>query len=39
MKNILDWLPNAKSMFFSTNGVAYGDRIVNLVITLNDYLA
>ena len=38
MKDILDWLPNAKSMFFSTNGVAYGDRIVNLVITLNDYL-
>lgn len=38
MPAILDWLPNAKAMFFSTNGVAYIDRIVNLIDVINNYL-
>lgn len=36
--DILNWLCKAKSMFFSTNGVAFIDRILNLVDTINNYL-
>lgn len=38
MPEILDWLCNADSLFFSTNGVAYIDRIVNLIDVINNYL-
>jgi len=30
ISDILSWLPNCNRMFFSTNGMAYPERIVEL---------
>ncbi len=34
---ILKWLPNIEHCFFSTNGVAYPDKIVNYIKTINNF--
>lgn len=36
--DILTWLPNINNMFFSTNGVAYEYKIIDLIKILNNYL-
>lgn len=35
---ILNWLPNCEHLFFSTNGVAHSNKIIDLIDTLNNYL-
>ena len=35
---LLDWAINAKRSFFSTNGVAYPERIINYINIINNYL-
>ena len=35
LPNILKWVKNSEELFFSTNGVAYIDRIINLIQVLN----
>ena len=37
INDILNWLPNTDELFFSTNGVAYVDRIIDLIKILNQY--
>lgn len=34
--DILKWLKNSNELFFSTNGVAYIDRIINLIQIINN---
>lgn len=35
--SILDWLPNLNNMFFSTNGVDYAYKIIELIKIFNNY--
>lgn len=37
ISNILNWLTNASSIFFSTNGVNNIQKIINFINTLNNY--
>lgn len=38
MPRILSWLTECNELFFSTNGVAYTERIINLIDIINNYL-
>lgn len=38
MPQLLNWFKNCKVIFFSTNGMAYPERIVTFIKTINDYL-
>ena len=38
MPQLLNWFKNCKIIFFSTNGMAYPERIVNFIKTINNYL-
>lgn len=37
IQNILNWLQNVTSIFFSTNGVSNIQKIINIINTLNNY--
>ena len=37
IKDILDWLPNATNFLFSTNNVAYTERILECIDIFNEY--
>ena len=38
LTKILDWLTQSCHLFFSTNGMSYPERIINLIEILNKYL-
>ena len=39
MSKLLDYLKNCKFVFFSTNGMAYPERIIDYIKTINNYLS
>lgn len=38
MPQLLNWFKNCKIIFFSTNGMAYPERIVNFIKVINDFV-
>lgn len=38
MSQLLDWFKNCRVIFFSTNGMAYPERIVDFIKTINNYM-